>query len=121
MMQIISDVHLDLNKIDDFASILTPSADYLAILGDVGFHNIKRGLDFMSYCSTNFKQVFLVLGNHDYYSDECSMKTPPSILNVYYINAIPHKVQKAPRSVSPVAPHTVAQNSWPKAVENLDH
>lgn len=76
-IQIVSDIHLDhMNDLDDldFEKIIKPSAEYLAIAGDIGFTDFPETdiafnlLRFMKFCSTSFARVFIVLGNHDYYN-----------------------------------------------------
>lgn len=74
-VQIISDLHIDLanglsqNKKLCFDKILKPhpEADCLIIAGDIGFGIRKRFKKFIKYCSLNFKQTFMVLGNHEFY------------------------------------------------------
>lgn len=67
-MQIVSDIHLDVNNMVDVHRLVIPSAKYLAILGDIGFTNKHKSIKFVKYCSSAFDKVFIVLGNHDYYS-----------------------------------------------------
>src|SRR5579872_6011878 len=72
-IQLISDIHFEFLDSPDFYNILIPSAPYLAILGDINYifgEYKSQYKSFLSYCSDNFKTVFLVPGNHEYY--QCS-------------------------------------------------
>lgn len=59
-LQYISDIH------DRFPSI-TPIADYIALLGDIGDPFTPQYYDFIHDLSTKFKKVFIIAGNHEYY------------------------------------------------------
>ena len=62
-IQIISDIHLEVNK--DFA--VTPKAPYLALLGDIGDPGSARYLDFLLEQAGKFEKVFVLIGNHSCY------------------------------------------------------
>lgn len=63
-LQIYSDIHLELsNKIPK----IKPLCDYLILAGDIGKINNNQLLNFLEYCSKNWKKVFYVLGNHEFY------------------------------------------------------
>ncbi len=63
-IQIYSDIHLELiNKIPK----IKPLADYLILAGDIGKSNNNLLKQFLEYCSQNWKKVFYILGNHEYY------------------------------------------------------
>jgi predicted phosphohydrolase len=66
LLQIVSDIHLEYQ-----ISIpkLNVYADNLALLGDIGYPSSSKYYDFIKTCSTDFKNVFLILGNHEYYSN----------------------------------------------------
>lgn len=70
--QVLSDLHLEINQ--EYLSFEIPvCAEHLVLAGDVG-----RLVDYDQYCSflqkqtERFKLVFLVLGNHEFYSDTFS-------------------------------------------------
>lgn len=68
-IQFISDIHLEFyGIIEDYRKFIIPSADILCLSGDIG--NIKNTnyTLFLKWCSENFKKVFLISGNHEYYS-----------------------------------------------------
>ena len=62
--QLFSDIHLEFNK--SFPKI-PPLEDYLILAGDIGKINTTNYKLFFDYCSTNWKKVFYILGNHEYY------------------------------------------------------
>jgi len=62
-IQLLSDVHLEYQ---DFIPPY-PSADYLFLAGDIGKYYMKNYLIFLSYVNDNWKRVYYVLGNHEYY------------------------------------------------------
>lgn len=71
--QYFSELHLELVK-KPFKPC--PAADYLILAGDIGnIHcNFHRGkvTDFLKYCSTNWKTVIYVPGNHEFYKTSIS-------------------------------------------------
>lgn len=71
MLQIISDIHLEFYKKLP-QDIIRPSAKYLALLGDIGRPRMDNYQQFIKYCSENFTQVFIIAGNHEFYSSSHS-------------------------------------------------
>lgn len=73
-LQIASDLHLEMTN-RKFEDLIRPTAPYLALLGDIGVvgcdkpQHYPRYRDFMSYCSQQFRGVFIIPGNHEYYSN----------------------------------------------------
>lgn len=63
--QIFSDLHTELyNKYPQ----IEPLTDYLIIVGDIGIINDNNiFIDFIKYCSDNWKCVYYVPGNHEFY------------------------------------------------------
>lgn len=53
-MQVVSDLHLDVNITTDVSQLVIPRAKYLAILGDTGFRNIHRSIEFIKYRSNMY-------------------------------------------------------------------
>lgn len=78
-LQIVSDLHLSHSNPIDYSSIIKPTGDILAILGDIiefdnSHHDIHRiWIDLLFYCSCNFKFVIIILGNHDYCTNDNSL------------------------------------------------
>ena len=71
-MQLCSDTHLELCSDDyEFNKILIPSANYVCLLGDIGYPTHPNYKGFINYCSNNFKKVFVISGNHEYYATWC--------------------------------------------------
>lgn len=69
-VQFCSDLHLENCGEDpiDFSAIIRPEAKILALLGDIGYPAESHYEDFLAYCSKNFQHVFVITGNHEYYS-----------------------------------------------------
>lgn len=104
-MQFISDIHLEFHKkgITNISQILTPSAPYLAILGDLGYPKHDKYQNFFQLVSKYFEKIFYVTGNHEYYSsgkqirtfDEINKeieKTCNQYPNVYFLNNSCHEL-----------------------------
>ena len=70
LIQYVSDIHLETSNSSrpNFNNILDPIAPYLVLAGDIGNPSTDIYEEFLKYCSYNFKQVFYVLGNHEYYN-----------------------------------------------------
>lgn len=64
--QYISDIHLEfLKKIPKIKKV----ADNLCLLGDIGYANSKIYKQFINKCSDNYKNVFVIMGNHCFYNN----------------------------------------------------
>ena len=72
--QLYSDIHLELFKSFKFPKI-KPLTDYLFLAGDIGKINMLNYEPFFNYCSENWKKVFYVLGNHEFYHSKKDFKT----------------------------------------------
>lgn len=69
-LQIVSDLHIDINRItvNKFKKFIKPICDNLAILGDTcNNYNNENLNDLIKYCTDNFKNVFYIAGNHEYF------------------------------------------------------
>lgn len=65
MFQYISDIHLEyLTNIPNIKKI----SNNLCLVGDIGHPGTYLFNKFLKRCSENYKNVFLVYGNHEYYS-----------------------------------------------------
>jgi PAS domain S-box-containing protein len=65
MFQYISDIHLEyLTNIPN----IKKTANNLCLVGDIGHPGTFLFNKFLKRCSENYKNVFLVYGNHEYYS-----------------------------------------------------
>lgn len=74
-LQILSDLHLEAPAAYDIFTI-TPTAPYLALLGDIGYVKDEGFFEFLRKQLANFQIVFLVLGNHEPYgSSWCEAKS----------------------------------------------
>lgn len=69
-IQIASDLHLEHIEDEDvdFSDILNPSADVLALCGDIITYDSPLLQPFLEWCSSNFTFVLWVPGNHEYYT-----------------------------------------------------
>eukprot|EP00474_Spongospora_subterranea_P009694 CRZ10152.1 hypothetical protein [Spongospora subterranea] len=86
-VQIASDLHIEticghknlsLDEIEErFHELIIPSAPYLVLAGDVGCPGSTQGEEllrtFLAIQSKHFKAVFVVAGNHEYYSEISGM------------------------------------------------
>lgn len=78
MIQYVSDIHLETYKNSaavSFSKILKPVAPYLALCGDIGYPGTPLYEPFLRYCSENFKHVFYIAGNHEFYNDLTRLKS----------------------------------------------
>jgi len=64
--QILSDLHLEAPAAYDIFAI-TPTAEYLALLGDIGYTKDVGLIEFLRKHLAKFKIIFYVLGNHEPY------------------------------------------------------
>ena len=67
-IQIISDMHLEFQP-GKYPRII-PTAPNIALCGDIGIPTQDNFGQFLSYLARTFRRVFLVPGNHEYYSSE---------------------------------------------------
>jgi predicted phosphodiesterase len=93
-IQVSSDIHLEMyDKNVSITDILIPCADYLVLSGDIGYPLERNYYNFLKQCSESFEKVFVITGNHEYYS-KLSMITIDNQIqqicdnfdNVYFLN-----------------------------------
>ena len=100
-IQYTSDIHLEFLKnepnLEDF---VIPSAPYLAILGDLGYPGSKNYLTFLEKASQQYQKVFVIAGNHEFYSESSMtdiMSNIESICsnlsNVFFLNNSEHLLE----------------------------
>lgn len=65
MFQYISDIHLEYLT---YIPHIKPTANNLFLVGDIGHPGTYLFNMFLKKCSENYKNVFLIYGNHEYYS-----------------------------------------------------
>lgn len=98
-IQIISDLHLEFNKKGriNILNYVRPCSPNLAILGDLGHPHQDTFKEFLQQASDNYKKVFFLPGNHEYYQMTDTILTMDQIDikmrdvcntfdNVYYLN-----------------------------------
>lgn len=77
----ISDIHIEFqkpHKVEKFIESIPSGlndAEICVLAGDIGNPYQKRYDLFMEYISKNFKKVFYITGNHEYYSDRINSYT----------------------------------------------
>ncbi len=69
-LQIVSDVHLERYRRGRVLPVITPHGHDLALLGDIGQPFDKSYRHFLEQQSKQFENVFLLLGNHEFYSPD---------------------------------------------------
>lgn len=79
-IQYISDIHLEFHDKQNKGAIqpdmfVKPAAPYLALVGDIGVPDLESYRVFLHWCSQQWKQVFLVAGNHEFYNVRCAART----------------------------------------------
>jgi UDP-2,3-diacylglucosamine pyrophosphatase LpxH len=94
-IQLVSDLHLEIGHGQDSGYEgfkIVPKAETLALLGDIGAICDDRLFEFLRRQLLQFKRVFYVLGNHEFYrmNRVCrsSMLTNNVKRNVYWIYII---------------------------------
>jgi len=93
-LQILSDIHLEFyNDKIRLSNFINIKGDYLAILGDIGHPFSKQYSNLLLDASNSFKKVFIIAGNHEYYSTKTmkDIKTQIQQLcdnydNVYFLD-----------------------------------
>lgn len=93
--QYISDIHINQNNIceNNIHLYIKPTAENLLIAGDIGNPFLDEYLGVLRWCSDNFKNTYIIAGNHEYYCgqpikevDEQINKMCNSLENVYFLN-----------------------------------
>ena len=78
-LQYVSDIHLEMHDKHNEGQItphmfVQPAAPYLALCGDIGIPELKAYERFLEYCSQGWKDVFVIAGNHEFYTYRCRVK-----------------------------------------------
>lgn len=102
-IQYISDIHLEFyeEKHVEFSKFVIPVSENIALLGDIGYPTDENYYNFISDCSNAFKKVFVVSGNHEYYTnpensvtmvdmDKIIQSICKTFTNVYFLNNSEH-------------------------------
>jgi len=70
-IQVVSDLHLDVNPRRNVKYNINPSAPYLALAGDIAeLKNCHILFPFLMEMCNKFEKVFYVMGNHEYYTNK---------------------------------------------------
>ena len=70
-IQFVSDIHLEMihhTALGPFDILMPGDAEYLALCGDIGYPEDALLEEFIRFCSRNYRMVFWVPGNHEFYS-----------------------------------------------------
>lgn len=70
-IQVISDVHLEMHR---YIPKLKVGAEILCLCGDIGYPLWQTYKEFLSWASANYKWVFLLAGNHEFYHNTIPMQ-----------------------------------------------
>jgi len=73
MLKVMSDLHLEFMTRSYLPFSLSSQAEYLFCAGDIGDYSSKLFKLFFETASKEYKQVFYVTGNHEYYGHEYSI------------------------------------------------
>ena len=82
--QILSDIHLEYLK--DVPDNIKPKCDLLILAGDIINKSSSLSNQFLEYVNNNWKKVFIVLGNHEYYNMDPKIKISYDEFKKYYSN-----------------------------------
>jgi predicted phosphodiesterase len=90
--QIISDIHLEKRKYNNSILEHPIKANNLILAGDIGNPLIPNYKEYIKYCSDQYKNVFLITGNHEYWNntvddtDKLINQICSPYKNVYFLN-----------------------------------
>ncbi len=81
-IQIASDLHLEMfpGDVSDFSAVIEPVADALCLCGDIGWPRLPLYRKLLEFASANFKQTYIIAGNHEYYDKKYSVQRTQSII-----------------------------------------
>ena len=92
-IQYASDLHLEFHENREFLRMnpLQPIGEILVLAGDIApFREIEKHKNFFDYLSGNFKKIYWVPGNHEYYgfdlADKCGTFNEAIRHNLFLIN-----------------------------------
>jgi predicted phosphohydrolase len=87
-LRYLSDLHLEFiksHKIEQFIKKITPDMDEICILaGDIGNPYQSNYDIFMTFISNNFKKIFVIAGNHEYYNKTKTIEETNEFLKNYF-------------------------------------
>jgi len=88
ILRYFSDLHLEFikpNKIEQFIKKIPPGIDEICVLaGDIGNPYQSNYDIFMNFISKNFKKVFIIPGNHEYYNKTKSIQETNDFMKDYF-------------------------------------
>ncbi len=96
-IQYISDIHLEFYE-DHIFPKLIPIAPILCLAGDIGYPEKANYQNFLEYCSSKYKHIFIITGNHEYYTktayDDINIKIENIVKKYDNITFLNRKVKK---------------------------
>ncbi|MBI5218294.1 MAG: metallophosphoesterase [Bacteroidia bacterium] len=118
-IQYCSDLHLEFPENKKFLknNPLLPRGDILLLAGDiVPFKVMDQHNDFFDYISSNFKTIYWVPGNHEYYYFDLAKKqgsfNEKIRDNIFLVNNFALQVQDIKFIFSTLWTHISAKNQW---------
>lgn len=75
-IQYVSDIHLEMRDWTMISSLHpVDGVQNLALCGDIGYPGDERYMAFINDCAARFVNVFVIYGNHEYYSTKVDVET----------------------------------------------
>jgi hypothetical protein len=72
-LQVVSDLHLELEPGRDFTALVPRTAPFLVLAGDIGRVGDPALEAFMGYVARTWDAAYYILGNHEFYSAHATM------------------------------------------------
>lgn len=88
--QVISDIHCELKPFN--LNTMIPKCDNLFLAGDIGKPGSKEYLNILNHSSNNWKKIFLISGNHEFYKSNYNdtvktiIENVKQFPNIYFLN-----------------------------------
>lgn len=90
-IQFVSDLHLEMCNVSDFQPeqfVESGHADMLVLVGDIGYPEQTITAQFLQWCSENWRNVFWIPGNHEFYSSFHSLEKHTFVEKLQLMNQL---------------------------------